>query len=559
MLAALGHRGPDGTRVVDLGGCLLGATRLAVVDPEGGSQPMVHADGRTALAFNGEVYGHRRLRAGLRYAFRTGCDTEVLLALHEAHGERFVADLPGMFAYALWDGRRLHCGRDRFGEKPFHWTVGPGGAFVFASEPSALLATGWVDEVVDEVALAHHLAHARLPADRTIRRDVHVLAPAHRLTVEADGTPRPPVRYWLPPRRRRRADAGEEAEALRDALDRAVADQLAADVPVGAFLSGGLDSGSVVASAVRRHPDLHTFSLGFGGPDDETAAAEAQAAHLGSVHHAVRAGPVDRVALLRRLARVYGEPHGDASAVPTLLLSEAAREHVTVALTGDGADELLGGYLYWSRSFLAQQDLRLPRALGGPGPRRRHRGDLVAAYRGFRRYLDDDQLAALGVRAPVVVGGHRPTGGVADLLRFDLEGYLPAGILVKTDRASMAVGLELRSPFLDPRVAELCLSLPEGLLVGPTGDKLVLRAAMADRLAPGVVDREKRGFAGPLEAWLAAPDVVALAADLAAPGGPLAALVEPTTARALLADGGQAAWNLLVLGVWAEAHPGARR
>ncbi|HYF47388.1 MAG TPA: asparagine synthase (glutamine-hydrolyzing) [Acidimicrobiales bacterium] len=559
MLAALRHRGPDGTGVVDLGGCVLGATRLAVMDLDRGAQPMVHVDGTSAVAFNGEVYGHRRLRDGLRYPFRTTCDTEVLLALHDARGERFVEDLPGMFAYALWDGRRgrLLCGRDRFGEKPFFWTRGPDGAFAFASEVGALLASGFVDEVVDEVALAHHLAHARIPTDRSIFRDIHVLAPAHRLAVRSDGTPSDPVRYWKPPPRWDAMDAAVAAEDVRGALDVAVADQLVADVPVGAFLSGGLDSGSVVAAAAPRHPQLHTFSLGFGGPGDETAAAEAQAEHLGTVHHAVRPADVDKVAFLRRLARVYGEPHGDASAIPTLLLSEAAREHVTVALTGDGADELLGGYLYWSRHHLAHQDVPLPRSLGGPGPDPTEPGRLLAAYRGFRRYLDDDRLAALGVvLPPPSPPSSRATGTVSDLLLHDLEGYLPGGILVKTDRASMAVGLELRSPFLDRRVAELCLSLPETLLVDRHGDKLVLRAAMAERLAPGVVERDKRGFAGPMAAWLGDPVVADYGRELLAP---LASLIEPEAAAAVLDGGGQAAWNVLVLGVWAEARPRARR
>jgi asparagine synthase (glutamine-hydrolysing) len=559
MLDVLGHRGPDGTASVTFERCVLGATRLAVVDPEHGRQPMVADDGRTGVAFNGEVYGHRRLRAGLRYPFRTSCDTEVVLALHRRHGPRFVERLPGMFAYALWDeaGGRLHAGRDRFGEKPFFWLRGPDGAFAFASEVKALVATGWLDPVVDEVALAHFLRHGSVPPDRSIFRDVGVLAPAHRLEV-APG--RAPVvhRYWSPPARRKagRVDAEEAAEALADALDRAVADQLAADVPVGAFLSGGLDSSSVVACAAGHHDDLRTFSFGFGGADDERVHAEAQAARSGTRHRSVGAGPLDPPEVLRRLVRVWDEPFGDASAVPTLLLSEAARAEVTVALTGDGADELLGGYLHWSRGYLADRGVALPPR---PPRGRAARRALLEVYDGFRGYLDDDQLGALGLTDPGTRPAWAPTGTVTDLLRYDLEGYLPGDVLVKTDRASMAVGLELRSPFLDVEVAELCLSLPAELLVDEGGDKLVLRRAMGPRLAAGVAERPKLGFSGPMAAWLGREDVQRLAAEALAPDAPAAALVDVDGAAPLRGGTGQATWNLLVLGLWAEANPRARR
>jgi asparagine synthase (glutamine-hydrolysing) len=554
MLAALAHRGPDDEHVVALDGCVLGTARLAVVDPEGGRQPMTSPDGRVGVAFNGEVYGHRRLRAGLGHRFRTSSDTELLLAAYLDRGARFVESLPGMFAYAVWDARRrrLECARDRFGEKPFFWTLGPDGELAFASEVSALLVTGWVDQVVDDVALAHHLRHGSLPPDRSIYRSVHVLAPAHRLTVAGGRTT--VRRYWSPPAARRRAPS-DAADRLRSTLERAVVDQLEADVPVGAFLSGGLDSSSVVALAARHHADLHTFSFGFGGPDDETAHAERQAAHAGTTHHAFGPGEIDPVATLRRLPRVWDEPFGDASAVPTLLLSEAAHEHVTVALTGDGADELLGGYLHWARHHVRDRGVPLPDRRPGRG----ERGDLLAAYRSFRCYLSDAELAALGLEAPPIRAlARKPTGTVDDLLRYDLDGYLPGDILVKTDRASMSVGLELRSPFLDREVAELCLSLPDGAKVDDSGDKLVLRAAMADRLAPGVIERDKRGFSGPMGDWLADPNVLALERELFG-GARLRELVDPAGVEPFLGGVGQATWSLLVLALWAEEHPRARR
>jgi asparagine synthase (glutamine-hydrolysing) len=555
MLAEIAHRGPDDEQVVALDGCVLGTARLAVVDVEGGRQPMVGADGRVGVAFNGEVYGHRRLRAGLGHRFRTDSDTELVLAAYLARGARFVEALPGMFAYAVWDARRgrLECARDRFGEKPFFWTGGPDGEVAFASEVSALLATGWVDPVVDETALAHFLRHGSLPPDRSIYRGIGALAPAHRLTVDGAGTS--VCAYWSPPRARRRAPQ-DAADQLRAALDRAVVDQLEADVAVGAFLSGGLDSSTVVALAAEHHADLHTFSFGFGGPDDETAHAERQAAHAGTTHHTFAPGEIDPVQVLSRLPQVWDEPFADASAVPTLLLSEAARQFVTVALTGDGADELLGGYLHWSRHHLRDRGV----ALSARRPKRAGRGAVLDAYRSFRCYLDDAELAALGVAPPPPRTIRRPTGTVDDLLRFDLDGYLPGDILVKTDRASMSVGLELRSPFLDRDVAELCLSLPDAAKVDETGDKLVLREAMRGRLAPGVIERDKRGFSGPMADWLAQPAVLDLERELlVAPGARVHELVDRAGVEPFVGGLGQATWTLLVLALWAEAHPDARR
>jgi asparagine synthase (glutamine-hydrolysing) len=563
MLGVLAHRGPDGRGVTVHDNCVLGAVRLAIVDLEGGDQPISTADGSATVAFNGEVYGHDRLRRSLDHPFRTSCDTEVLLALHQRHGASFVEHLPGMFAYALWDERRgrLECGRDAFGEKPFFWVRGPDGLVAFASEVSALLVTGWVDGRVDDGALGHLLRHGFVPPHRSIHAGVEVLPPGHRLTVDRGRvTSR---RWWTMPEVDDRWGADEAAEALRARLDEAVADQLAADVPVGAFLSGGLDSSSVVASAVRDGRPLHTFSLGFGGPTDETAFARAQARRSGTSHHEVRPDVTDPVKLLRRLATVYDEPFADASAVPTFLLSEATREHVKVALTGDGADELLGGYLHWSRSFLRDAGVVLPPELGGPGPGRSRtaRAAMVEAYRGFRSHLDDAQLAGLGLsRVDVPPRAWRPTGGVADLLRHDLDTYLPGDILVKTDRASMAHGLELRSPFLSRPVAELCLSLPDHLKVDGTSEKLVLRRACGDRLDPGVLRRDKLGFSGPMEDWLRREDVQGLVRDVFDdPRHPVYGLVDLEGVRPVAAGHGQAAWSLLSLALWAEEHPGVHR
>jgi asparagine synthase (glutamine-hydrolysing) len=316
-----------------------------------------------------------------------------------------------------------------------------------------------------------------------------------------------------------------------------------------------------VVAAAGRDRELHTFSVAVEGLPDETAYARAQAETTGTHHHALRAEVADPVKLLRELAVVYDEPLSDASTVPTYLLAQEVRQHVKVALTGDGADELLGGYLHWSRRFLADTGVSLPPELGGPGLPRRRRRALVDAYRGFRAYVGPGELAALGLpAAPEVPVIDRPTGGVADLLAHDLAGYLPGDVLVKTDRASMAHGLELRSPFLDRRVAELCLALPDRLKVSPTAEKLVLRDAMGGRLAPVVRTRDKLGFSGPMLPWLQGAEVGGLARDLLTdPASRLFDLVEPAGVTPFVGGDGQATWTLLVLALWAEEHRDARR
>lgn len=565
MLATIAHRGPDGNEVIEFDGCLLGAVRLAIVDVAHGRQPMVRADGAVGVAFNGEVYGHEALRSRCPgFAFRTGCDTEVLLASHARDGDDFVDRLPGMFAFALWDEgrRRLICGRDRLGEKPFYWLRGPENEVAFASEIKALEATGWLDPVVDEGALAYYLRHGFVHPRGSIYRDVQVLPPAHRLVVA--GTKARAERYWTPPAPSGARSMDEAADALRRELGRAVDEQLEADVPVGAFLSGGVDSSTVAALAAERHPRIHTFSFGFPGPGDETAYARRQSEWIGTRHHTFGPGDLDVVGLLRELPRIYDEPFGDSSAIPTLLLSRATRDHVKVALTGDGADELLGGYLFWAREHLRRSGVRLPPALGGRSPSRlrRHRQRLGRSYVGFRSYLGDDELTSLGVEPDFradVDATRLTTGTLADLLRYDLDTYLPGDILVKTDRASMSTGLELRSPFLDHRVVELCLSFPDALKVDEHREKLVLRAAFESLWDPMVSARAKAGFGAPFTRWLGEPEVASLVTEVTREGSRIFDLVDGRGVTALTGGTGQATWNLLMLALWAEEHPGARR
>jgi asparagine synthase (glutamine-hydrolysing) len=533
--------------------CVLGAVRLAIVDVEGGDQPM-RGPRDTAVVFNGEVYGHQRLRADLSYPFRTECDTETTLALYDDAGVDMAARLPGMFALALWDEGRGHllCARDRFGEKPFFWALGPDGEFVFASEIKALLASGLVTATVDRTMVAHYLRHAYVHPSRTIYENVHVLAPARQMVVTPEGSRRT-RRYWDPPPVRRHLRAEEAAEELQARLARAVQDQLVADVEVAALLSGGVDSSTVVALAADHHDGLRTFSLGFGGDGDETPFAEAQARYTGTKHETVLVRDDEILTTLQALPAVYDEPFGDSSAVPTYLLCKVVRGSATVALGGDGADELLGGYAFWSRNYLADRGHDLGRLRPSWW---RSSTRLARAYAGFRSYFDSEALEALGlpsVTDAAVDWSRYRTGTLADLLRYDAEGYLPGDILVKTDRAAMAHSLELRSPYLDVGVAEWCLAVPDDLKVDATSEKLVLRRAFSDRWAPAVRERDKQGFGAPMAEWLARPGLRELQADLFAPTASVHDLVAPEGVAPLLESGSdQQRWSLLVLALWAE-------
>jgi asparagine synthase (glutamine-hydrolysing) len=365
MIGSLRHRGPDGEGEHYFPGCALGHTRLSIIDRAGGAQPMLTRDGQTAVVFNGEIYGYKDLRDTILrdYPFRTSSDTEILLALYERGQESMLDRLPGMFAFAMWDERRqqLFCARDRFGEKPFFYASAADGTFVFASELKAILASGLIDPVIDPDSVAHYLRYLYVHPHRTIYRNVHVLPPAHRLIYR--GRRLDVASYWRLPDPGLPVGLDEAAEQFRTLMSRAVAKQLIADVPVGAFLSGGLDSSTIVALAAAERGRCRTFSFGFGPVIDELPFARGIAERYGTEHTELTDTQTDVADLLTQMAEVYDEPFADSSNIPTFLLCQQARRHVTVALTGEGADELLAGYSFWYRPlFEIDQAARQDRA-----------------------------------------------------------------------------------------------------------------------------------------------------------------------------------------------------
>jgi asparagine synthase (glutamine-hydrolysing) len=571
MTAKLRHRGPDDEGVwVDAPcGVALGHRRLSIIDLSShGAQPMLSHSGRYLLAYNGEIYNHLELRkelesTGAAVPWRGHSDTETALAVIEHWG--LDAALPrfnGMFALALWDRkeRRLHLARDRFGEKPLYYAF-ERGCFLFASELKALLPHPAFTREIDRGALRAYMRFNYVPAPFTIYRAARKLLPATVLTVAVDpltqtisvGNPRS---YWsvtevaLAARERRLTDHAAAAEELRALLARVVRSRMMSDVPLGAFLSGGIDSSLIVAYMQQQSSRrVSTFTIGFDDPDyDESVPAAQVAGHLGTVHTCERVAPAQAREAILRMPAIFDEPFADSSQIPTYLVSRAAREHVKVALTGDGGDELFGGY---ERYFVGQRAFPLIRSI--PGWARRPLASLIRtmppAYwqnaigwlrglGGGARLTDLSgerlhRLAQqLGARSeahmyeilmarpedetvPLGSSEERHSGTTRDwlgalppaeaMMLFDTLNILPDDFLTKVDRASMAVSLETRAPLLDPEVFEFAWRMPLEWRISGNIGKVLLREALRELVPDEIVERPKQGFGIPVGSWLKGP------------------------------------------------------
>lgn len=539
MNGTLVHRGPDSAgRYVD-GAVGFAMRRLAIIDLASGDQPVGNEDGSVRVVQNGEIYNYRELRDRLErrgHRFRTKSDTEVLVHLYEDQGPSFVEGLRGMFAIAIWDSRqqRLVLARDRFGIKPLYYRH-EGGVLSFASELKALLRQPGFSREVDLAALEAFLAFNSIPAPLTIYREARKLPPGHLLVWEAGSEPSL-ERYARPrpvqSRTTRREGEAELAEELRARLRDSVRAHLVADVPVGVLLSGGVDSSLLAAfAALESRRPVSTFTIGFEeGSFDERAQARLVAARYGTDHHELVVRP-DAAELLPVLAESFDEPFGDSSAIPTYLVSKLAREHVKVALSGEGGDELFGGYYTYVADSLAPHVGALARAARPlvellPSSSQRVSADYMAKrfVRGaglppLERHHAWKEIFSRAARAELLLPERRSgfdplslyraryaeTEGaepLARLLDIDLGLYLVDDLLVKTDRASMAHSLEVRVPFLDQIVVELALALPDRLKVRGLAKKRLLRAAAAPLLPPEILRGKKRGFSIPMAAWL---------------------------------------------------------
>lgn len=540
------HRGPDGGDMWIAPGVGLAHRRLAIIDLEGGAQPFHASSGRHVLTYNGEIYNYTELAEGLSSAglkLRTRSDTEVIAEGFAHHGQDYISKLQGMFAFAFWDQetKSLILARDRLGEKPLYYTTTNDGFLIFASEINAIVASGLVATEIDPEAIADYFHFGYVPDPKSIYRNIFKLPPAHILKVQRGHTPKL-EEYWSLEFRQDQSltfqKASEELEAI---LDRAVHDQMVADVPLGAFLSGGIDSSAIVSSMAKTGSSPITCSIGFNEASHDERPFAALTAQKFNTQHYEEVASLDVIGTIDTIANVYGEPFADSSALPTWLVSKLARKYVTVALSGDGGDEVFAGYRRY-KFFLGEEKLRnsLPSAIRKPvfgtlgalypkldfAPRAMRfkttfqalGEDQATAYaRASAIMLPERSQALLSEDLKTTVGDYRSRDIIrayfdkqsnhdplSRALYTDLKTWLSGRMLVKTDRASMAHSLEVRPPMLDHRLVEWAAKIPSNYKLRNGDGKYILKAAMAKRLSADYLKRPKQGFGLPVNDWLRA-------------------------------------------------------
>jgi asparagine synthase (glutamine-hydrolysing) len=581
MAQTLEHRGPDGHGVWSSGRIGFGHTRLSIIDVAGSPQPMASVDEQVHVCFNGEIFNYRELRAELDYPFRTHGDTEVLLASFLRHGVASVRDLVGQFAYAIHDGRtgELYLFRDRLGVLPLYYAV-DGKRLVFASEAKALFGVLDGGAQLDHSQLGSYLSGKSVPAPATLFSGVRKLPPGHYLLTRPDG--RISIeRYWHLPEGADVLDVEPDAavDLVETQLQEAVRAAMVADVPIGAYLSGGVDSSLIVALTSQAVPpgSLNTFSASFGDERyDETGYAQLVARQFATNHHQVEVRADDFADLWPALTRYRDAPLSEPADIAVFRLAEAARRHVKVVLSGEGSDELFGGYPKYrmarltvagrggrTRTALMRAAERaLParagrariaaRALSGRDPGER----MVGWFAPFTRY-EVEELTGVPLRS----GRHAPEyrDGIDLMARMDLAAWLPDNLLERGDRMSMAASLELRPPFLDHRLVETALRLPSAVKVRDGQTKWVLKQVALRHLPAEIVQRPKLGFRVPLDAWFRSGLRDMCTDLLLGPDSRVADFLDPAPIRALLTshDAGRRneeirLWTLLSLEVWAR-------
>ena len=603
MLARIAHRGPDGdgqwvraAAAQPDGGwtVALGHRRLSIIDLSGGAQPMGNEDGQVVITFNGEIYNFRELRPPLEargHRFRTRSDTEAIVHHIEEHGPAGVVDLNGMFAFALWDGRarRLLLARDRVGIKPLFYGPLPDGGVVFGSELSAVLAHPAVSRRPDVTGLVSYFFSDYFHPPHTIVRDVRQLGPGETLSWE-NGRLEPPRRFWQvpPPRASAPEDEPALAAALWTEMSDAVRRQLVADVPVGIFLSGGLDSSTVATLATAHAPGrMKAFSIGFEEADfDESGYARQVAERLGVEHVVEMLHERNLLDVVDEALGRLDQPLGDPSFLPTFLLSRLAARHVKVVVGGDGGDELWGGYPTYFAHLYAGVYRHVPALVRDRVVRRlvewmpvsdryqslewklrrfTGRWDEEATTRHLR-WMSSVDLPDLpravrgadGVPPPTLAAPLPETDDpLHRLLALDFTTYMPGSVLTKVDRASMAHGLEVRPPLLDNQTVDWAFALPSRFKVRPNRTKLLFKRAARGHLPDAIIDRKKKGFGIPLAAWLRGPLRDRLESLLAASPAWDAGLLDQAVFagwnrqhQARQADHARPLWALLVLDSW---------
>ena len=606
MAARLVHRGPDESGLFSDGPVSLGHRRLSIIDLSTGQQPMASADGTVVITFNGEIYNFLELRPELERAgrrFLTHSDTETILHAYAVWGVGCLTRLRGMFAFAIWDKarRQLFIARDRLGKKPLFYASTPS-QFAFASELHALLANPAVSRNLDDAALDQYFTYGYIPAPRTAFSGIQKLNPGHSLLLDLNKNPAAAKveRYWQLSYGPKLAIAEEEAaRELVVQLTEAVRLRMIADVPVGALLSGGTDSSVVVAlMAGLSRRKIKTFSIGFDEAEfNELPHARRVAERYGTEHSELIVRP-EVLDVLPELVRHYGEPYADSSAVPTYYVAKLTRQHVTVALNGDGGDECLGGYERYLGSLLAERYRQIPRSLRrlvvepaarfvpdslprGSRIRQAKRFVQAAGQPSDIRYVrwmtyftsaQKEQLYAAGFKNRLkpgsaeqwlleLIGGARNVNGslLDRLLAADVESYLPYDLLVKMDIAAMANSLEARSPFLDHKVMEFCAKLSPELKIRKTALKYLLKKVGADLVPAENLKRRKMGFGVPVGRWMRGEHKRFVSDTLLSDRALRRGYFNPVAVRELISrhessqeDNSQQIWSLLWFELWQQ-------
>jgi asparagine synthase (glutamine-hydrolysing) len=582
---AMIHRGPDGGGMKLFENCILGHRRLSIVDLSAGHQPMMSNDNKKAVVFNGEIYGFKEIKSNLQsYNFHTQSDTEVILALYEQYGSQLFSQLPGMFSLAIWDDEKneLICGRDRFGEKPFYYAITPSNEFVFASEIKAIIATGLIQPKIDPDSLHHYLKHLYVNPLTSIYSNIKVLPPAHFLVFKNGITEIKP--YWKLPATNHQIKFHEAKELFTHLLKESVKKQMIADVPIGGFLSGGIDSSLIVAIASNYSSQpFTTLSFGFGDSINELPYAAEIAKKFKTNHIEINQELSMLSDLIMEMQDIFDEPFADSSNIPTYLVAKQAKKYLTVALTGDGGDEMLGGYAHWYRNLVGfEHSNKLDR-----NQHIYYRYMNKLAHRlGSNKYnakLAQDYLIKAGLNTVKDIHSKQNMyfsdfeiskilkfqncekiennysfffeNTLNDAIKMDISDYMPGDILVKIDRASMANSLELRSPFLDKDLAEFCLSLPYQFKVNHYKDKLLARSAFSNILPQKILRRKKQGFGAPIEVWLNQPSIKEMVqVYLKDKNMCIFQYVNFDETQKYLESNSYKKWILLILSVWLEKN-----
>lgn len=602
MSFTLNHRGPDSAGQWIGAGIGLAHRRLSIIDLAGGDQPIGNEDGRVQVVFNGEIYnylGLKRELEGKGHRFSTSSDTEVLVHLYEEMGERLVERLRGMFAFAIWDDRRkqLLLGRDHIGQKPLYY-YHRGGEFLFGSEIKAILAFDSVDRTLDYEAIEDYLTFGVIPGEKSIFRHIRKLPPAHTLMIRQQTFDASLLRYWRlegePDESRTEADW---LKIIDEKLQETVKAHQIADVPVGAFLSGGLDSSTIVASMQQEiGQPLKTFSIGFEDQRfSELPYARKVSNHLETEHYEDVVTP-DAVESLQALIQCYDEPFADSSAIPTIAVARLAREHVKVVISGDGGDEAFGGYtryahdlregairgrlpVWFRKNIISPMGQLWPKADWLPRPLRAKTMLTNLALDPAAAYANTISICRLDLRRELLTGdlrrelhGYRPEDRLRpaferghDLLQSmllcDVEMLLPDDFLVKVDRASMSVGLEARPPLVDHEFLEMAIRIPSRFKIQGGESKAIFKKLARRKLPAETIDRPKKGFEIPIDSWLKGPLRPLVEDALLSEDSPVADVIDLAVVNSMyrrhqsgVGRHGAVLWSLLVLAEWMREY-----